>query len=136
MRTRYLSGQFWMDEAITTGISSHSLSAIPGILRHDGNPPLYYMLLHVWMSIFGASEAATHALSLVFGLLTIPVGMWAGWSLFGRRAGVMAASPVRVQRVPHAVRAGDADVRADGPARAVRDRRLPARRSCIAGAGT
>ena len=92
MRTRYLSGQFWMDEAITTGISSHSLSAIPGILRHDGNPPLYYMLLHVWMQIFGASESATHALSLVFGLLTIPVGFWAGWSLFGRRAGMMAAT--------------------------------------------
>jgi MFS family permease len=91
MRTRYLSGQFWMDEAITTGISSHSLSAIPGILRHDGNPPLYYMLLHVWIQIFGASESATHALSLLFGLLTIPVGFWAGWSLFGRRAGIMAA---------------------------------------------
>ena len=92
LRTRYISGQFWMDEAITTGISSHSLSAIPGILRHDGNPPLYYMLLHVWMQIFGASESATHALSLVFGLLTIPVGFWAGWSLFGRRAGMMAAT--------------------------------------------
>src|SRR6185437_8483046 len=92
LRTRYISGQFWMDEAITTGISSHSLSAIPGILRHDGNPPLYYMLLHVWMQIFGASESATHALSLLFGLLTIPVGFWAGWSLFGRRAGMMAAT--------------------------------------------
>jgi mannosyltransferase len=90
LRTRYISGQFWMDEAITTGISSHSLSAIPGILRHDGNPPLYYMLLHVWMSIFGASEASTHSLSVVFGVLTVPAGMWAGWSLFGRRAGVMA----------------------------------------------
>jgi len=50
------------------------------------------MLLHVWMQIFGASESATHALSLVFGLLTIPVGFWAGWSLFGRRAGMMAAT--------------------------------------------
>jgi mannosyltransferase len=91
LRTRYLSGQFWMDEAITTGISSHSLSAIPGILRHDGNPPLYYLMLHVWIQIFGAGESATHSLSLVFGLLTIPVGLWAGWSLFGRRAGMMAA---------------------------------------------
>jgi mannosyltransferase len=91
VRTRYIGGQFWMDEAITTGIASHSLSAIPGVLRHDGSPPLYYLLLHVWMSAFGASESATHALSLVFGLLTIPVAMWAGSSLFGRRAGLMAA---------------------------------------------
>ncbi len=91
IRTRYLGSQFWEDEAITTGISSHSLSAIPGVLRHDGSPPLFYLLLHVWMSVFGAGESATHALSLLFGLLTIPVGMWAGWSLFGRRAGYIAA---------------------------------------------
>jgi mannosyltransferase len=94
IRTRYLSppvGQFWEDEAITTGIASHSLSAIPGILRHDGSPPFFYLLLHVWISVFGASESATHALSLVFGLLSIPAGMWAGWSLFGRRAGLYMA---------------------------------------------
>jgi mannosyltransferase len=91
LRTRFISGQFWMDEAITTGISSHPVSLIPGILRHDGNPPLFYLLLHGWMSLFGTSEAATHSLSLLFGLLTVPAGMWAGWSLFGRRAGMMAA---------------------------------------------
>src|SRR5579884_1306472 len=90
LRTRLISGQFWMDEAITTGIASHPLSQIPGVLRQDGAPPLYYLLLHFWIQAFGASEAATHALSLLFGLLTVPVGMWSAWSLFGRRAGVMA----------------------------------------------
>ena len=49
------------------------------------------MLLHVWISVFGASEAATHSLSVVFGLLCIPAGTWAAWSLFGRRAGLYAA---------------------------------------------
>jgi hypothetical protein len=90
MRSRALSGQLWIDEAITTGISAHPVSAIPGILRHDGNPPLYYLLLHFWMRAFGTSESATHALSLLFGLATIPVAMWAGWSLFGRRVGLIA----------------------------------------------
>jgi mannosyltransferase len=91
IRTRYITGQFWMDEAITTGIASHSLSAIPGILRHDGSPPLFYLLLHFWIRLFGASEAATHSLSLLFGLAAIPAGYWAGSSLFGRRAGLYAA---------------------------------------------
>src|ERR1700686_4904881 len=91
LRTHFITGQFWEDEAITTGIASHSLSAIPGVLRHDGSPPLFYLLLHIWMSVFGSSEAATHSLSLVFGLVSIPAGMWAGWSLFGRRAGLYAA---------------------------------------------
>jgi mannosyltransferase len=92
IRTRYISGQFWMDEAITTGIASHPLSQIPGLLRHDGSPPLFYMLLHFWIQAFGGSETATHSLSELFGLLTIPVGYWAGASLFGRRAGLMAAT--------------------------------------------
>ena len=80
-----------MDEGISTGSASHSLSAIPGVLRHDGSPPLFYFLLHFWIKIFGTSEAATHGLSLVFGLAMIPLGMWAAWSLFGRRAGLLAA---------------------------------------------
>jgi 4-amino-4-deoxy-L-arabinose transferase-like glycosyltransferase len=91
MRTRIIHGQFWMDEALSVGISSHSLSAIPGVLHHDGSPPLYYLLLHVWMSVFGSSEAQTHALSLVFALLMIPAGTWVAWSLFGKRAGLIAA---------------------------------------------
>jgi mannosyltransferase len=92
IRTKYLGGQFWMDEGIAVGISGHALTAIPGVLRSDGSPPLYYLLLHIWMSLFGNSEVATHTLSLVFGMLTVPVGLWVGWSLFGKRAGMMTAT--------------------------------------------
>ncbi len=90
VRSRYLNGQFWMDEGLSVGISSHSLSSIPTVLRHDGSPPLYYLLLHIWMSWFGSSETATHTMSLVFGVLTVPVGAWVAWSLFGRRAALYA----------------------------------------------
>ncbi len=92
IRTRYLSGQFWSDEAIAVGAASHPLSAIPGILRLEGSTPLYYFVLHIWISMFGSSEAATHALSLLLGLIAIPLAMWTGWSLFGRRAGMIAAT--------------------------------------------
>src|SRR5947209_2519544 len=92
IRTRYISGQFWMDEAITTGIASHPLGAIPGLLRHDGSPPLFYFLLHFWIRAFGASETATHWLSLTFGLLMIPAGYWAGSSLLSRRTVIYAAT--------------------------------------------
>jgi hypothetical protein len=91
IRTRYIGGQFWSDEAIAVGIASHPLSAIPGILRHDGSAPLYYLVLHLWIDAFGSSERATHALSVLLGLATIPLGMWAGWSLGGRRSGIYAA---------------------------------------------
>jgi mannosyltransferase len=91
IRSRYLTNQLWMDEAITTGIATHPLLKIPHIMRVDGNPPLYYMMLHVWINWFGDSEAATHSLSLVAGVLTVPAGGWGAWKMFGRRAGVMAA---------------------------------------------
>ena len=81
-----------MDEAITVGISSHHLSAIPGILRQDGSPPLFYLLLHFWMPMVGNGEAATHWLSEIFAVLTIPVGYWGGLKIAGKRAALMTAT--------------------------------------------
>jgi hypothetical protein len=92
VRTRYVGGQFWMDEGITVGISSHSLTSIPGILRMDGSPPLFYMLLHFWMQLVGNGEAATHWLSEIFAALTIPTGYWAGRTIGGKRAALMCAT--------------------------------------------
>jgi mannosyltransferase len=91
LRTRIINGQFWMDEGLSVGIASHPLTDIPHVLRSDGSPPLYYMLLHAWMSAFGRTEADTHWLSLIFSLATIPSALWAGWSLWGRRAGYIGA---------------------------------------------
>jgi mannosyltransferase len=92
VRTRALGGTFWIDEGLSVGIASFPLVEIPGVLRQDGSPPLYYLLLHVWIDVFGSSEVATHALSLLFALLTIPAALWAGWTLFGRSAGWIAAA--------------------------------------------
>jgi len=92
IRTRQIGGSFWMDEGLSVGIASHPLGDIPGVLRQDGSPPLYYMGLHLWMSAFGRTETAVHWFSLLFSLLTIPVAMWAGWSLWGKRAGFIGAT--------------------------------------------
>jgi mannosyltransferase len=96
LRTTALHAHFWIDEGLSVGIASHHLTAIPGILREDGSPPLYYLLLHIWMSVIGGDgEARTHALSLVFSLMCIPAAFGAAWRLFGMRAawiaGVLAA---------------------------------------------
>ena len=91
-RTRAIEAPFWIDEGLSVGIASFPFAEIPGLLRQDGSPPLYYLLLHVWMDAFGTSEAATHSLSLVFALLAVPAALWAGWSLFGRRTGWIAAA--------------------------------------------
>ena len=87
---------FWLDEGISVGISSHPLGRIPSLLRQDGSPPLYYLLLHVWMAMFGTSDEATHVLSLLAALAAVPVAFWAGWSLFGRRAAWVTAVLVAI----------------------------------------
>ena len=89
VRSRAFSETYWIDEGLSIGIARHAFFDIPGVLRQDGAPPLYYLLLHFWTAIFGTGEHDTHALSLVFATLTIPVGVWAGWSLFGRWAGIV-----------------------------------------------
>src|SRR3954468_22182949 len=89
VRSRAFHEAYWIDEGLSIGIAKHSFWNIPSGRRQDGSPPLYYMLLHIWIGLFGTKEVATHALSLIFATLTIPVGLWAGWSLLGRWAGIV-----------------------------------------------
>ncbi len=91
LRTGALETGYWIDEGIAVGIASHDFLDIPRILGQDGNPPLYYLLLHGWMQLFGTGEATTRALSLSFALIAVPVSYWAGSAVFDRRAGALAA---------------------------------------------
>jgi mannosyltransferase len=91
LRVRELGIGFWIDEGLSVGIADRPLTDIPGVLHQDGSPPLYYMLLHLWMGVFGSSEAAARALSLAFAAAAVPVSWWAARALFGERAGWMAA---------------------------------------------
>ncbi|MDQ3588436.1 MAG: glycosyltransferase family 39 protein [Actinomycetota bacterium] len=92
LRTRALGASLWMDEGLSIGIASQPFFDIPGVLRQDGSPPLYYLMLNVWMSVFGRGPADTQGLSVAISLLAVPGGLWAGWTLFGRRAGLICAA--------------------------------------------
>ena len=92
MRTRALGASLWMDEGLSIGIASQPFFDIPGVLKQDGAPPLYYMMLHVWMQIFGDGPSATQGLSVAISLFAVPGGLWAGWTLFNRRAGLICAA--------------------------------------------
>lgn len=85
LRTRQLNAGFWIDEGISVGIAHHHWSAIPSLLRQDGSPPAYYMLLGLWIRLFGDSERATHTLSLLFGLACIPLAFAVARALFRDR---------------------------------------------------
>src|SRR3954453_19165530 len=90
-KARGLGSAYWIDEGLSVGIGSHPLFDIPGLLIQDGSPPLYYMLLHIWMGWFGTSEFATQSLSTIIGVLCVPAAFWAGNVMMGRRAAWAAA---------------------------------------------
>jgi hypothetical protein len=85
LRTRQLGAGFWIDEGISVGVAHHHWSSIPGLLREDGSPPAYYMLLGLWIRVFGDTERATHTLSLIFGLACIPLAYAAARAIFRDR---------------------------------------------------
>jgi mannosyltransferase len=91
IRTRQLGGGFWIDEGISVGLAHHHWSSIPALLRQDGSPPAYYMLLGLWIRVFGDTERATHVLSLIFGLACIPLAYAAARSIFDRTTGLVCA---------------------------------------------
>lgn len=81
-----------LDEAISAFFAQESLSEIlieSGPQRN--NPPLYWLLLHVWIRILGHSEAALRGLSALFGILAVGAIYAVGKELFDRRLGLIAA---------------------------------------------
>ena len=79
------TSHIWLDEALTIEISGRPLPKLLDALRHDGSPPLYYLLLHYWMELFGRGDVAVRALSGVLSLGTLPLAWFAG-----RRVGQIA----------------------------------------------
>jgi mannosyltransferase len=77
----------WLDEALSVNIAKLPISQIPAALRHDGHPPLYYVLLHGWISLFGSGDVAVRALSGLFAVATLPVA----WVIGRRRGGTRLA---------------------------------------------
>ena len=101
---------YWIDEGLSVGIADRPLTDIPGVLRQDGSPPLYYMLLHFWMSRDEQRRAVARTRCRCCSRCRRP------GRVLGR--GRSVRPPRRLVRgraggaqpVPHPVRAGDADV--------------------------
>jgi hypothetical protein len=94
----------WLDEALSVNIARLPIGDIPHALRHDGHPPLYYVLLHGWMSLFGHGDVAVRAFSGVWAVALLPLVWVAGLRLGGRR--VAAYSLALVALSPYAIRYG------------------------------
>jgi len=64
----------WNDEAATWAISGHSFRGLFHVIQSSGGDrgaALYYFVMFVWIHLFGSSEVALRALSLVAASLTM-----------------------------------------------------------------
>jgi len=92
----------WLDEAQTVAIARLPLGDIAEGLRHDGAPPLFYVLLHGWMRIFGDGDLAVRFLPGLFSVAALPLAWLAGRRLGGETVAwsaviLLAASPFAVR---------------------------------------
>ncbi len=76
----------WLDEAFSVWMASHVPRDVVFWTRTiDQHPPLYYLLLHGWMKVWGDTEWAIRFFSLVGGWLAVAVGMAVAREVGGRR---------------------------------------------------
>ncbi len=61
------------------------------LIRADAGEPLYFILLKMWISVFGPGEVSCASLSLLFSLVNIVLLFIFARSLFGDRVALVAA---------------------------------------------
>lgn len=91
----------WYDEAYAFLVATSSPAQIIDVLKRDSGPPLYYFLLHYWITLFGESELVTRLLSTLIGTGLVGAIFWAGQGLYSTQVGLLAAliaatSPVQI----------------------------------------
>ncbi len=67
----YWTQSLWRDEAFSVWIAQDGVKEVIARTAHDFNPPLYYLILHFWMKLFGRSEIILRGLSLIFFLFLL-----------------------------------------------------------------
>ncbi|HNV70643.1 MAG TPA: glycosyltransferase family 39 protein, partial [Candidatus Ozemobacteraceae bacterium] len=81
----------WLDEIETVRLVQLPFGEMMNYIVHaDSHPPLYSLLLHLWVRIAGTSETAVRFWSAIFGCLSVWATYLTGTVIFNRRTGLIA----------------------------------------------
>lgn len=81
----------WYDEAFSVLLARHEPWQIWSITARDVHPPLYYLVLHYWMILFGDGALAVRSLSVIADVGTVLLSIKLMSLVATRRATWMAA---------------------------------------------
>ncbi|MBP1908200.1 glycosyltransferase family 39 protein [Methanolobus bombayensis] len=80
----------WLDEVTTYLISSNTLAGIIESTSGDVHPPLYYILVHIFL-VAGNSEFALRFPSMLLGVFSVPVLYLLATRLFSHKEGLISS---------------------------------------------
>ncbi len=93
LRNIYLNQHdIWFDEAFSYFVAKSSLHDILVAASADNHPPLYELMLHFWIRIFGTTAIAMRSLSLTTGILSLPIFYLLTKKLVGKKNALIALS--------------------------------------------
>lgn len=82
----------WRDEAQFLWIVRRPAGRILSFLRwHESHPPLFYLVMRAWQGLFGDSETTALALTILLGVVLVPVMYLIAVRLLSPRTGWIAA---------------------------------------------
>ena len=81
----------WWDEGWSLYFATTNIGNMLELTAVDIHPPLYYLLLHFWMRLFGPSVVSVRLVSVLIGTATVPLLYIAGRRLSGHLGGLLAA---------------------------------------------
>jgi uncharacterized membrane protein len=85
--TAYSSDEVW---SIKTAALNYSAGMTA--LKADVHPPLYFLILHSWIRLFGTGERAVRSLSDLFYILSVFAVFGLGRELYGTKTGLLCAA--------------------------------------------
>jgi mannosyltransferase len=80
-----------MDEPFTIYYSQAGFSSLFDMLKTENNPPLFFLLMHFWITIFGISAFSVRFMPFLFSTLTAPIIYLTGKRFFSVQSGIVAS---------------------------------------------
>lgn len=89
----FSAGDLWLDEIYSFYFSSKDsvFDVVKSLYVEDLHTPLYFILLHFWIKIFGQNDTMMRLLGFIPSFLAVPFSFYIGKKLFNKKCGYFAS---------------------------------------------